>query len=456
MSEYSTNYPKIILPVTFLFNIYVFTWWLEIGERWPFLGDIRFEFILGATLAVATILTPTGPTNKRISNVPIYSICIVYLLVLMFSQFFSYDFDTAWNSYINRVVKFSLMTLFISKFVASPTYLRYFLFSTFLAFFKIGQEAMIGKITGSQVWQNQGIMRLHGTQGSMFGHPNSLSGKTLSLLPFMLYLLPSVKQRWLKILIGLQVVFSINILIFTGSRTGYLTFISFIFYVFILSTKKWKLSVLILLTAVMAVTFIPGQYQERFESSFTGQEKEGRSRNARITLLKDSWEVFLDNPTGVGLLCFPKVQEDAGRRVQETHNLYTQILAETGIQGAICFLSFMIILFRQSFIIRNELSKLLESLNAWQNRSSVKRQDRSIINEQMDIKLMLCIMNATIVFLLVRLTLGLFGHDLLEIYWWVAAGIILSISKMYTIARNRFEELTQVHHQLHNPTPFTN
>ena len=108
-----------------------------------------------------------------------------------------------------------MMTLFISQFVVSPTTLRFFCFSTFIAFLKIGQEAFYGKITGSMVWENQGVPRLHGTQGTMFGHPNSLSGKALSLLPFLVYIFKSIKNKWVKYLILIQIVFTLNIVLFT-------------------------------------------------------------------------------------------------------------------------------------------------------------------------------------------------------------------------------------------------
>ncbi len=72
--------------------------------------------------------------------------------------------------FIDRIVKFSCMALFIAAFVRNPLSLRLFMGMSFLSCLKIGQEAFIGKIRGTMVWQNQGVMRLNGPGGTMISH----------------------------------------------------------------------------------------------------------------------------------------------------------------------------------------------------------------------------------------------------------------------------------------------
>jgi hypothetical protein len=54
---------------------------------------------------------------------------------------------------------------------------------------------------------------------------------------------------------------------------------------------------------------------------------------------------------------------------------------------------------------------------------------------------MRAVANATTSFLVIRLALGLFGHDLYEVYWWFCAGLVISLSNMCGVARQRTEAL---------------
>jgi len=426
-------YPEVSTVITVLFNFYVFIWWLEIGKRVPFCAKIRLEFLVGAILGVLALYRFFSNPDRSKHNSDIATIIIIYLLVLLISVPLAVDVDVAWNAYVNRVFKFALMSFFISQFVTSPKTLKFFCFSSFLAFFKVGQEALYGKLTGSMVWYNQGIPRLHGPPNTMFGHPNSLSGKTLSLLPFLWYLFPVLKNKWVRLLILIQLVFSVNILIFTGSRTGYVTCIVMLIVLGIMSQKKWRTFLLILLVAIIAIETVPGDYKERFLSAFTGQERVGHSKAKRLDLLRDSLRVFLEYPLGVGLFCFPIIQQQEGRNPQETHNLYTQILSETGIQGAIGFLFFISVLWKKMSNIKLKIQTYIRNISKLKityikvNDSNINKK---LSERQSDLSLLLAIINATQLFIITRLILGFFGHDLLEIYWWIAAGLVIAVTNL--------------------------
>ena len=188
------------------------------------------------------------------------------------------------------------MALFIYAFVRNPFTLRVFIAMMLLAFLRIGFESFVGKMTGSMVWENQGIMRLNGPPGSRFGHPNSLSGFAVSTLPFLVFLWP-VTKRWSKAALALGLLFAVNIIVFTGSRTGYMAALAFVGLVVLYSRARVKGILGLLLLSAIALPFLPQQYVERFESAFTGQEREGASRASRIGLAADAWELFWPTPS---------------------------------------------------------------------------------------------------------------------------------------------------------------
>lgn len=423
------SYPDVALSVTALFNVYIVFWWLEVGKRIDFFGTIRLEFIMGAVLGVFALVryfSRQGESHNR----DLVGVMILYLLVLLASQPLAYDFTISWQTYVNRVLKFALLSFFITQFVVSPVTCRYFCFSTLVAFMKIGQEAFWGKISGSMVWYNQGIPRLHGTPETMFGHPNALSGKTLSLLPFLLYSFTYLKKNWLMALVVLQLVFTVNILLFTGSRTGYLSLFVMLFIMLYVSDRKMKMLSVLMLVFITSIDYIPTAYKDRFMSIFTGHELVGRSSEARKNLFFDSLEVFTENPLGIGLYCFPLVQGDAGRNPQETHNLYTQILVETGIQGTVVFLAFLYLLLRKTRRARKGFQLLGERLERLSAQNLGAEQRTIVEEEQSACRFLLFISRGLLIFIVLRLVLGVFGHDLLEIYWWMAAGLSMSLTNI--------------------------
>ncbi|WP_459915914.1 O-antigen ligase family protein [Desulfocicer niacini] len=440
ITELKNQYPSIRLPMTLFFNAYVIIWWLEVGKRVSFLGNIRIEFISGAILAFVAFLRYTSGNHSAKYHSLIPHAILMYLFILTVSLPLAIDFDLSWKTFIDKNIKFAMMSFFISQFALSPRYLAYFLLSSFIALMKVGQECFVGKITGSMVWENQGIPRLHGSPGTMFGHPNSLSGKFVSFLPFLWYVYPVIQSKLMKILIGVQLIFSINIIIFTGSRTGYVTFIAMCVLIFFKSRYKLRIFLFFCVAGMVLVINLPDHYKARFLSSFSGKEAEGQSKDARITLFKDSLTVFINHPLGVGLYCFPVAQERADRRAQETHNLYTQLLAETGIQGFLFFISLLYVIHKELKRIQNGLRLCIESLGNFTSGAD-ENMDRLVSMEVKSNTFMIAVSNALLLFMYVRLVLGCFGHDLFEIYWWVMAGCTMSLLKMLSIAEARVAEI---------------
>ncbi|WP_321371089.1 O-antigen ligase family protein [uncultured Desulfuromusa sp.] len=443
MKKLSNNYPEVNLSITLLFNFYVFIWWLEIGKRVTVFETIRIEFVIGLVLSVIGLYQYLSKPKKNLNHdKDLVGSIFIFIIILFLSLPLAADFDVAWDAFFNKIIKYSLMCFFITQFVVSPKTLRYFSLASFLAFFKVGQEAMFGKITGSMVWQNQGIPRLHGAPGTMFGHPNSLSGKTLSFLPFLWFLWPLINSKWIKILIFIQIIFTLNIILYTGSRTGYLTFIMFLLILFYISKNKGKMAALIIIFGLVSFSFIPTHYKERFASSFSGHEAAGRSKEARKQLFLDSLTVFVENPLGVGGYCFPVVQRKNDRRAQETHNLYTQLLAETGIQGFIAFMYLIFTLIKKinelRIGFRQNIDKFLLCKGA-----NIEKSFSDLVSEELKIsRLGLAMADALYTVLLVRLVLGIFGHDLFEIYWWIICGVTVSLTSIICISNKRISELT--------------
>jgi O-antigen ligase len=103
--------------------------------------------------------------------------------------------------------------------------------------------------------------------------------------------------------------------------------------------------------ALIAGTFIVwlgvSQAIERFAQLTHG----GITRDLRVSIYQDTWRIFLDHPwagTGLGTLVavYPRYASFYnGLVVDHAHNDYLELLADTGLAGGLCGVSFMALLF---------------------------------------------------------------------------------------------------------------
>lgn len=393
-------------PLAYLVGFYVFAFYMELWFRIPELQAIKFQFIYGGFIGLLCLFKLVNERTKAPLN-SVTKTAFLLIFILGIYTVFSMDRPTSIRIYDNRVIKFALVSFFIYAATDKIEDLRVIIAFMLLAWLKIGQEGFYGWYTGNLVWENQGIPRLHGST-AMYGHPNSFSGFAVGTLAYSMFLLMGLKSYLLRIGILALIVCCLIIIVTTGSRTGYLaTIIGGIYFFLKLKAGKIKILFLLTITIILTINLVPNEYKGRFESIFTGEEKEGRSSEARLQILKDATEVYLHYPLGIGVQAFPKVREEMFGRSQDTHNLYFEILTNIGPVGLIVFCIFI---------------WQMISLNIY----NITQTERKTL----DGKLLINLSQATIGFILVRLLLGMFGMDLYEIYWWMALGLTLAINKL--------------------------
>jgi len=396
--------------LSYMVGFYIFAFYLELHNRFPILQAIRFQFTYGAIIGAMCLYKFLNDQTKQASFNSVTKTTFLLIFIMGIYTIFSMDRPESMTVYNDRVIKFALVSFFIYAATDKIADLRVILGFMLLAWLKIGQEGFLGWSTGSLMWENQGIQRLHGST-AMYGHPNSFSGFAVGCLPYTVFLLMCVKSNLLRLGLLAIIICSLIIVVNTGSRTGYVAVVvGAAYFFFTLKTGKMKVILLASLTVMMTINLVPQQYKERFESIFTGHEKEGRSSEKRIEIIEDAIAVTLRYPLGIGLQAFPKVRNEMFSRSQNTHSLYLEVLTNIGPIGFIVFSIFIIKLLalNKALIRRLALSKLPDN------------EKHFLVN--------LC--KGTIGFILIRLLLGLFGMDLYEIYWWIALGFSLATVKI--------------------------
>jgi len=433
------------LGVTAVFLMFVISRYMQWGARREIFATIRIEFVFGLILTCAcAFLLPSARLNLGSTKGAKHVVSWIFLLFMtMIIQLpFAADKVMAEHIFVDRVIKFAMLTLFMVILIRSPKTMRWFIVAFLFACFYVTQESTQGAISGSLVWQNQGIPRLHGAV-PIYRHPNSLAGIAMGVVPFVVFLFPVIQRRWLKLVLLAPLSTSVVCLLYSGSRTGYVAFLSFMIYWWSQSRNKVRWIAVAAGVSLAVVPLLPPDYIERFES-IGGKEASGSSKEKRIEILRDAMTIFSENPLGVGVASFPAVRQERFNRSQDTHNLYLEVATNLGVQGLIVFVGLIITMLKVLVETRRLLARQTEALNKvpWVKREPRVRQ---LVEEHLsDLVFLEASCTAMGGFLFARLILGLFGMDLYEPYWWFAAGGTISLSLLSRSMTRRTTELGKI------------
>jgi putative inorganic carbon (hco3(-)) transporter len=433
------TYAEPPLPLFGLFLAYVLYIYLQVGYRVPALGDLRLELVLGAILGPVALMRYFSSPVAGGGSVFGWAIALLLAMGIMvpLSQFPG----ESWNVFLNRGLKFAVYGLCIAAFVTSPRLLRWFIGAFLLAFFKMGQEGFFGTLDGSMIWQEQEIPRLRGPTPS-YNHPNSFSGTQLGTLPFLFYLFPLLPWYW-RALIGVQALFCGNVILRTGSRTGYLGLLMGIATVIWQAKSRVKAVTIVVFVGLIAIPLVPHDYTDRFTSIFTDKSTAGQDTSVgqRKEILVDATKIFLDHPFGIGVGAFPLMRQKVFGRTQDTHNLYLEIATNIGVQGFIVFTVFVLVLLVTLRSLQKRLSHQITKVQGRSHGSEESEENEEITQHLADLKFVLACARAALVFLMIRLALGGFGMDLYEIYWWFLAGLTVAMIRMEAVAAEKTKHL---------------
>jgi putative inorganic carbon (HCO3(-)) transporter len=181
------------------------------------------------------------------------------------------------------------------------------------------------------------------------GHSNSLAFYLNLVLAFALALYVCGEGRW-KTLGGWTLGCGFLALLCTQSLGGLLAFLAILvlaIFCFVRSSKK-RLALLALLCALVCLFY----FLRSILNPTHTEEILGSDTLTRLALWSTAWDEFVHFPVlGVGWGNFAAqfgfdIPSMAG--ISETHNIYLQLLAETGLVGLIAFFNLVVQSWRQA------------------------------------------------------------------------------------------------------------
>jgi len=232
-----------------------------------------------------------------------------------------------------------------------------------LAWFLMGFGFLVAVFGITQNYTSQNVLYWHraltggGTPFGPYVNRNDFAGFIELVAPVgMCLLVFRGIRREQQIFVGVLTLVPIAALALTGSRGGIVSFFCEILLIFLIArAHKTKFQALaasmLLVIALGAGAWLgAGKILGRFRSAAAHEISSDR----RVTMLEGAWHMFSAHVlfgAGLGTLVsvYPRYETYYdGRIVDHVHNDYIELLAETGIAGAMCGLVFLIMLFYEA------------------------------------------------------------------------------------------------------------
>ena len=206
----------------------------------------------------------------------------------------------------------------------------------------IAARAVFDYLRGVNLVENG---RVAGAVGGIFGNPNDLALNMVVFLPFALLFALKPGPALRRGLAGGSALAMLATIVMTKSRGGAVGLVVMIL-VLLVRTIRVRPAIAggTLVAVLVALPFAPTSFWDRMVSIVDAEKDPTGSRQARIDLLEQAWDVFLEHPVvGVGLGQFdaynPPGRKEAWR---VTHNAVLEVATETGVLGLVPFFGLLI------------------------------------------------------------------------------------------------------------------
>ncbi len=207
-----------------------------------------------------------------------------------------------------------------------------------------------------------------------FSNYNDLAAYAILVLALSAFLLAGRYEKWVRVFAFLGAGSLTLLVMLTQSRGAYLALAIAFVFMLLRSRMRGKLIRFGVLASLAVMLFAPGAVWERISrmkylfSSETLAESDS-SAEQRYVLLQVGMSVAKSNLLkGVGLGAYPdahglyaeeRTEWQFGRGNRDTHNMYLNLVAETGIPGALLFLAMLASTLRHAARVERQIRGVL-------------------------------------------------------------------------------------------------
>jgi putative inorganic carbon (hco3(-)) transporter len=330
----------------YTYLLLIVSWFLHLPARLPFLGVIRFDFLLIFILIVAAfnknmsatrIISDENIVEKRLRTLIIYIIVVTPFVEWPGSAIF-FGFP--------KFIKVVVFYYFTVNFVTTERRLKAFIFVFLVCqVLRVVEPVFLNITTGywgsfANMGEGEHLYRLSGAPYDVI-NPNGLAYVVLSVLPFMFCsVVQSTKGKLLFVGVVPVLLYA---LVLTGSRSGIIGFLIVALGAGLKNLKKGLIFISIsLVFVVIGFSSLPDNLQDRYLSIISSDTKNAATASGRIEGISKEIKVALRRPfIGHGLGTSPEANYHFTGIHIRSHNLYIEVAEELGLIGLGIFLLFI-------------------------------------------------------------------------------------------------------------------
>jgi O-antigen ligase len=202
----------------------------------------------------------------------------------------------------------------------------------------------------------------------------------------------------------------LTVLSLTQSRGGIISLGVIIWVIFKQSQSKLGLLLVFLMCGLMGWTQLSDQQKERYTSIFDSKTVSHKSTEGRIDLVFEEFALGFKHPiVGHGLGSSAEAKFHESGNYQASHNMYGEILIETGFVGGMIFFAFII-------NIRKELLKIKARRDNDKGKNILLSKYYTLMS--------------SVYFMYALYSLNYFGVS--QYYWYFFGGISVVMARLYT------------------------
>jgi O-antigen ligase len=337
--------------------------------RFPILDAIHFERILILFAAIGVMVSGSA----RLAGGKITGFLIVFLLVLFISHLFGpakYANFMMVQKWLEDYWKLCVMYLVMVCCIRTRREYHIFALGTLLILgLYWGYTLFDYSKGGSYVWQ-QGVPRLVGVWFPRnIGSANFTGVVGVLMVPFAVYCCQTAQKKlWLLVGVSLFVT-ALVVVVLSGTRGALIASLGLVLWMFRTKLLNLKWLALGAIGIAAAITLLPPRLTQRYLSvfgvtlqqqgvqsemdAFTQHQAEDSAESRKEGLI-DGFHLFLRRPIlGYGPGSSAAARAEVSKHLYydgtlELHNLYGQLLGETGSVGTLVFASLLLAIWNTS------------------------------------------------------------------------------------------------------------
>jgi len=318
-----------------LYHVYPQTkWWGKSLEVFGF----RYSFIVGICLLIGSVLNMNRLRFGRFLHPVETGVFCVFLTILLSIATGDGGWTHGADEVIDKMMKIMIFLFLMTHVVTSRRRLWILAFVFVLMAGQLGIDAK--NAPPSAFFKN----RLDGVGGPDFRESAALAIHLCALLPFCAIFLLQ-KKPWVKGIAFFSACYAVNAILLCRARSAFVAAmivgVAALFYV-PRRYRRWTV-VLLVLGAIGTVRLSDACFWQRMGTTFSSAEERDGSAAWRLMVWRSSWNMFLQNPLGVGASQFKweirKYSTELQWRRRDAHNSYILCVGETGVPGLVAYLA---------------------------------------------------------------------------------------------------------------------